>query len=332
MLFSLLICDFLTARPPLDESKALSVDKLKPPDHLDGLKLEQDGHLNKDFHKEAFLGNHEEIDDDPEEIAETKLKDIFYKVDTDADGELSVDELESWIMDKINSHLDEALEENDHIFKHLDPDGDGAVDWKEYYMHFLMAKGYPLDKAEKHMEDYDVIEMKMEERDQLVRYKFRWTDADTDPVDNKLSKTEFLSFRHPEQSKLMLENMLQTLLNSLDRNDDGKLDEEEFSALPPGEVEDEEQKKMDREWQEERRAEFKKVIDSDRNGVATKEELMAYVDPRNPHQGKSEANNLISMLDDNKNGKVSLKEVLHHKDIFINSKVCDVKRILHDEF
>ena len=53
------------------------------------------------------------------------------------------------------------------------------------------------------------------ERDQLVRYKFRWTDADTSPVDNKLSKEEFLSFRHPEQSPLMLENMLQTILNSL---------------------------------------------------------------------------------------------------------------------
>lgn len=26
------------------------------PDHLNGLKMERDGHLNKDFHKEVFLG------------------------------------------------------------------------------------------------------------------------------------------------------------------------------------------------------------------------------------------------------------------------------------
>ena len=65
-------------QPPADNS-VLSVDKLQPPDHLDGVKLEQDGHLNKDFHKEAFLGNHEEIDGDPEEVAESKLKDIFHK-------------------------------------------------------------------------------------------------------------------------------------------------------------------------------------------------------------------------------------------------------------
>lgn len=57
----------------------LSVDKLVPPDHLDAVRLEQDGHINKDFHKEAFLGNHEEIDDDPAPVAESKLKEIFSK-------------------------------------------------------------------------------------------------------------------------------------------------------------------------------------------------------------------------------------------------------------
>jgi len=36
-------------------------------------------------------------------------------------------ELEAWILDKTNEHFDEALEENDHIFKHMDPDGDGKL-------------------------------------------------------------------------------------------------------------------------------------------------------------------------------------------------------------
>lgn len=30
--------------------------ELLPPDHLNGVKLEMDGHLNKDFHQEVFLG------------------------------------------------------------------------------------------------------------------------------------------------------------------------------------------------------------------------------------------------------------------------------------
>ena len=39
----------------LDIPMADSVDRLAPPDHLDGIKMEQDGHLNKKFHKEVFL-------------------------------------------------------------------------------------------------------------------------------------------------------------------------------------------------------------------------------------------------------------------------------------
>ena len=48
----------------------------------------------------------------------------------------------------------------------------------------------------------------------LIRYKFKWTDADDD-VDNKLSEKEFLAFRHPEQSDQALEKMLVTIINSL---------------------------------------------------------------------------------------------------------------------
>lgn len=31
-------------------------NEILPPDHLNGVKLEMDGHLNKDFHQEVFLG------------------------------------------------------------------------------------------------------------------------------------------------------------------------------------------------------------------------------------------------------------------------------------
>ena len=64
----------------LENSKTmLKEDDLEPPDHLDAVKLEQDGMLNKDYKKEIFLGNHEEIEDDSVEMAESKIKDIFSK-------------------------------------------------------------------------------------------------------------------------------------------------------------------------------------------------------------------------------------------------------------
>lgn len=57
----------------------LPVEKLRPVDHMDAVRMEQDGHVNKDFHKEMFIGNHEEFENDRYEEAESKLKDIVSK-------------------------------------------------------------------------------------------------------------------------------------------------------------------------------------------------------------------------------------------------------------
>ncbi|XP_045163180.2 45 kDa calcium-binding protein-like isoform X1 [Mercenaria mercenaria] len=312
--------------------KRLSVEELKPADHLDAVKLEQDGMINKDYKKEIFIGNHEEIEDESLEVAESKLKDIFAKVDKDSDNKLCMAELEGWIIDKTQEHFDEALQENDHIFKHMDPDGDGFVDWKEYYVHFLLAKGHPIEKAKKHVKDYDEIELDYEEREQLIKYKFKWTDADMPPMDNKLTKEEFLAFRHPEQSEQALHNMVKTIMESLDKNDDKILTEEEFVSLPLGDVDDEEQRRLDKEWQKERGEEFRNQIDFDHNGKVTIGELKRYIDPRNPDNAKSDTKTLLEEMDDDKDKCISWKEIEDHKDMFIQSKIVNMRRILHDEF
>jgi len=33
------------------------------------------------------------------------------------------------------------------------------VTWKEFYIHFLLAKGYDLETAQQHSEDYDTISL-----------------------------------------------------------------------------------------------------------------------------------------------------------------------------
>ncbi|XP_062622272.1 45 kDa calcium-binding protein-like [Saccostrea cucullata] len=313
-------------------SVKVDAEKLLPPDHVDALKFEKDGHINKDYRKEIFLGNHEEMDDDPIEIAEAKLVDIFHKIDVDADGYLSDSELEQWILDRINAHMDEAVEENDAVFKHLDPDGDGFVEWKEYYKHFLLAKGHGVKETEKYLEDYDTDILKEDERDQLVRYKFKWTDADIDPIDNKLDKKEFFSFRHPEQSPQLVENMIMSIINSLDEDKDGNLTLKEFMTNPDEMMQEEGSEKEREEEREVRKREFVSAIDKNKDGIATKQELIDYMNPRNPQQSKQEANNLVSLMDDDKDGKLSLKEIKNHKDVFISSKIVNVKRVLHDEF
>ena len=56
-------------------------NEILPPDHLNGVKLEMDGHLNKDFHQEVFLGKEmEEFEEDSEPRKNRmKLMDIFIK-------------------------------------------------------------------------------------------------------------------------------------------------------------------------------------------------------------------------------------------------------------
>ena len=57
----------------------LPISDLKPPDHMDAVRLEQDGHLNREYRKEILLGNHEEFEDGDEDEKENKLRDIFFK-------------------------------------------------------------------------------------------------------------------------------------------------------------------------------------------------------------------------------------------------------------
>ena len=57
--------------------KHLNMKELQPPDPLDAVKMEQDGHLNRDYKKEIFLGNHEDIEKGTKEEIEEKHKEIF---------------------------------------------------------------------------------------------------------------------------------------------------------------------------------------------------------------------------------------------------------------
>ena len=53
---------------------------MQPPDHLEAVRLEQDGHLNKDYLQEIFLGHHhEEIEDEDDDVIKAKLTDIYHK-------------------------------------------------------------------------------------------------------------------------------------------------------------------------------------------------------------------------------------------------------------
>ena len=127
---------------PLNTSRTLTNDskssiknpKILPQDHIKGLKLERDGHVNKDYHHEAFLGKMVKegtlLFDNMDGYR--RLIDLFHKVDKDGDHKVSKAELTVWIHDKIKEHIQEAKDNNHALFKIVDLDGDGYVTWDEF--------------------------------------------------------------------------------------------------------------------------------------------------------------------------------------------------------
>eukprot|EP00074_Homo_sapiens_P106680 XP_024303241.1 45 kDa calcium-binding protein isoform X1 [Homo sapiens] len=192
-------------------------NEILPPDHLNGVKLEMDGHLNRGFHQEVFLGKDlGGFDEDAEpRRSRRKLMVIFSKVDVNTDRKISAKEMQRWIMEKTAEHFQEAMEESKTHFRAVDPDGDGHVSWDEYKVKFLASKGH----SEKEVADAIRLneELKVDEETQevLENLKDRWYQADSPPADLLLTEEEFLSFLHPEHSRGMLRFMVKEIVRDL---------------------------------------------------------------------------------------------------------------------
>lgn len=331
-------------------------DLVKRPDHLEAVPLERDGHLNKKFRQEVFLGDslnannaqgvwppgelggvqnegdpHVASNKKKPEVKEPEvvLVEIFNKADQNSDRKLSVREIEEWIYQTALRHLDEAVEETRDVFHEIDQDGDGLLTWEEYHYHFLTDnKLMAPDKARSHKEE-EHADLDPDKQDRMEVELEMWREANDDGQEG-LTSQEFLGFRHPEHSLRQLKSMVRDIIRTLDKNGDGQLSEAEFAAPPRGEVE-KQWEKEEKEYLDERKKEFREEIDLNKDGVATEEELLKYSNPRNPQHAKHEAEELVFLADGDKDGKLNLEEVLSHKAIFFDSSVMNPARNLHDE-
>lgn len=309
-------------------------NEILPPDHLNGLKMEMDGHLNKDFHQEVFLGKEmEEFEEDSEPRRNRKkLIEIFTKVDVNKDRSVSAKEMQNWIVEKTKEHFKEAMEENKNSFRAVDPDGDGYVTWNEYKVKFLASKGFDEMEVADKIKKKEELKLDEETQEVLESLKDRWFQADNPPADQRLDEEEFLSFLHPEHSKGMLRYMVKEIVRDLDQDSDWKLTLSEFISLPVGTVENQQGQDIDDDWVKERKKEFEEVIDSNHDGIVTMNELEEYMDPMNEHNALNEAKQMIAVADENQNRRLELEEILRYSEYFTGSKLMDYARNVHEEF
>ncbi|CDQ76878.1 unnamed protein product [Oncorhynchus mykiss] len=309
-------------------------NEILPPDHLNGMKLEMDGHINKGFHQEVFLGKEmEEFEEDSEPRRNrNKLIDIFRKVDFNKDKSVSAKEMQRWIVEKTEEHFQEAVRENKMSFHAVDPDGDGHVTWDEYRVKFLASKGFNKKEMADKIKNSEELKVDEETQEVLESLKDRWFQADNPPADQLLNEDEFLSFLHPEHSKGMLKYMVKEIVRDLDQDSDKKLTLSEFISLPMGTVENQQAQDIDDDWVRERKKEFEEVIDGNHDGIVTMEELQEYMDPMNEYNALNEAKQMIAVADENQNHNLELEEILKYSEYFTGSKLMDYARNVHEEF
>lgn len=264
-----------------------------------------------------------------DESATQELTDAFNKADTNGDKRLNVQELAKYINFKIRDHIDTAIRSNPTTFVEIDlKPRDGLISWDEYQTFSLRERG--LDDSYKKKKAFDTLDRKVKES--IARDKALWMEAArTDPM--SLTLDEFLAFRHPESSTANLLNLVSEILMQFDSDGDDKLTMAEFSDVLPNGVADISSKKIILSQSErERKAEFKKIIDKNKDGKADRGELLAYVDPRHPRYAIQEASTLFSLADKNTDRLLTLPEIIAKSSIFISSKMVNTAESFHDEF
>uniref|UniRef100_A0A182T9V9 EF-hand domain-containing protein n=1 Tax=Anopheles maculatus TaxID=74869 RepID=A0A182T9V9_9DIPT len=286
--------------------------------------------------RKAENGVANEISNGPAPLVYRKLEEgivkelsaAFAKADTNGDKHLTVQELAKFINFKIREHIDEAIRTNPIMFVELDhKPRDGLVSWDEYQSYWLRENGI---QGDSHMKKsmFDKLDRKVKES--IARDKAHWMEAArTDPL--SLTLDEFLSFRHPESSTVNLLNLVDDILRQFDVDGDDHLTIDEFSDVQTTDL-GEGKKFILSQNVRERKEEFAKVIDKNRDGKADRGELLSYVDPRHPRYAIQEASTLFSLADSNNDKKLVMHEMLASSSIFISSKMIHTAESFHDEF
>lgn len=222
------------------------------------------GELNKVFHSDIKDIFQESMTMD-NKGTENIIKFAFKKADSNSDGFLSIRELAKYINLKICDHIDSSIKRNPQIFSEIDKSPvDGLVSWNEYHTHFLKNLKIGLDDS--YITNHDEkkhLKLDRKAKESLMRDKARWAEVlSSDP--GSLTLDEFLAFQHPEASTTNLLNLVEDILRHFDNDGDDLLTVEEFTNTYSSSSDN--KKLFLSENIDERRAEFKKLIDKNRDG------------------------------------------------------------------
>jgi len=198
----------------------------------------------------------------------------------------------------------------------------GQVDWDEYYQHYLRDR-LGLAEAEIARIKDSPTTVSRDVQESLANVKAAWSEAArTNP--DAVNIDEFLGLEHPESSHSMLTQRVEEMMEKFDDDGDGKLKKSEYITDP--------YQDLDRDDISLREKEFDLVLDTNKDGIADKREIVQFLDPKNPHWARYEAINLMSIADKNRDNRLDIHEVLAKPDLFLFSKLVNADAGFHGEF
>ncbi|GAA6110093.1 reticulocalbin-1 [Tachysurus ichikawai] len=273
------------------------------------------------FDHEAFLGKEEAKTFDqlsPEESRD-RLSKIVHRIDSDADGFITFEELKLWIKRVQKRYVYENVAK---IWRDYDLNKDDAIGWEEYKQ---ATYGYYLANPEEFADSTDQFSFKK----MLPRDERRFKAADLNG-DERAEKDEFTAFLHPEEFEHMRDIVVLETLEDIDKNGDGYVDEDEYIA----DMFAHEDGGPEPDWVKTERDQFSDFRDLNKDGKMDMEEIRHWILPPDYDHAQAEARHLLYESDTDKDQMLTKEEILQNWNMFVGSQATNYGEDLtrnHDE-
>ncbi|MCP9266328.1 Calumenin-A [Dirofilaria immitis] len=202
----------------------------------------------------------------------------------------------------------------------MDVNGDGFLEETELKDHIdFMQKRYVNNDVDRTWKNYNAEKIK----DGKISWKdYVWKKADYD-LDEMMDRTEYGCFMHPEDCDHMRDVVVQETLEDIDKNKDGYVDLDEYIGDMYRPEDYPELNGKEPEWVASEREMFKEHRDKNGDGKLDQDEMRDWIMPIGFDHADAEAKHLIGIADEDRDGKLSLKEILDHYDTFVGSQATD---------
>ncbi|RWS30135.1 actin-related protein 2/3 complex subunit 1A-like protein [Leptotrombidium deliense] len=250
------------------------------------------------------------------ELIKAELNGYFNNMDKDLDELLNAEEVKLWMQSTHDNVIKESVQrqwryyspdiQEVHSWVAYNPDKKEVISWEKY-----VNLTYPENLFDENDSNETLNALKI----MFKRSERRWKLADRNN-DTVLVEEEFVDFVHPEESddEKVKEVLILEAVEDMDKDENGEISFHEYmshmKAMASNEVTN------DNEWLKVQENHFTLNLDKDKDGALNFSELKSWLIPEHDKH-EAEGLRLISVVDHNKDGKLSREELMDGYETFM---------------